>query len=158
MFDDVMWASSEMTDIAVEHPDCPSHPEGFVSRVVVHDPSDRLLRTAAMSYLNVGTVLQIVDGGRRLVLGPAACVDDAGADAAAAASEVYADIMRIVFGGDDGEFVVRTMSRSQAAAGLGAKRAERSALDFPLGSLLLPSEAGLNCHGALRFRSTVVGE
>ncbi len=116
VFDDVMWASSEMTDIAVEHPDCPSHSEEIVSRVVVLDPSDRLLRTAAY-YFNVGTVLQIVDGGQRLVLGPAACVDDAGADASAAASEVYADIMRIVFGGDDGEFVVLTMSRSQAADG-----------------------------------------
>lgn len=116
VFDDVMWASSEMTDIAMDHPACPSHSEGSVSRVVVLDPSDRLLRTAA-DYFNIGTVLQVVDGCRRLVLGPAMCVDDAGADAAAAASEVYADIMRIVFGDDDGRFVVRTMSRSQAADG-----------------------------------------
>lgn len=116
VFNDVMWASSEMTDIAMDHPDCRPHPKGIVSRVVVLDPSERLLRTAA-DYFNIGTVLQVVDGQRRLVVGPAMCVDEAGADAATAASEVYADIMRIVFGGDEGEIVVRMMSRSQAADG-----------------------------------------
>lgn len=116
VFDDMMWASSEAADLGWDHADCPVDASGAVSRVVVGDPSERLLRTAG-SYANSGTLFQEDAAGRRLIMGPPIRDGEVGFDAMVEANEVYATILRIIFGEEDGRIGLAVLDRSDAETG-----------------------------------------
>jgi len=119
LFDDLMWASSEASDIGWNSPPCPAHPDGAVSRVVVLNPSERLLRTAS-AYGNVGTRLQKGPSGCRLVLGPAIGDDEVGFAASVDANDLYATIIRSVVGEEEGGIELAVLTQGEAAAGTSA--------------------------------------
>jgi hypothetical protein len=107
VFDDLLFVEAVAREASndVLGLDQPRHPLGYLARVVIDGPSQRLLRTGV--YFDDDTVLVRGPLGERLVLGPG-LGDDVAYLASLEACDCLAGALRWLLGEDDG--IIRVVS------------------------------------------------